>query len=156
MGIYDSGFVPKFGFNFDKGKIIPIVGAAVVIIILILVAFWVVSNYDSGPLSFRFEKNPVKPAEQTKVFVTVTNQGDLDAENVLLSLKAKEISDYDIYPLNENFEGEINYLSSRSSREVTFLINPIGEVLPGTYTLVAETTINGQLYEKEIKLFVEN
>ncbi|MFH1391899.1 MAG: hypothetical protein ABIH20_06310 [Candidatus Diapherotrites archaeon] len=156
MGVYDSGLNLDFGFRFDKKKFIPIIGVLVVLIILAYIVIYVVSNYESSPMEFRFEKNPIKNGEQTKVFVKISNQTKTDAENVSLTLKAKEISDFDIIPLNEKFDGSIKLLSSGTSREITFLINPIGEVLPGTYTLVAESIINGQLHKKETKLFVEN
>ncbi|MAG17854.1 MAG: hypothetical protein CL944_00060 [Candidatus Diapherotrites archaeon] len=155
MGVYDSGLNLDF-IKFDKKKFLPIIGAIVLIIILAYAAIYAVSNYEPSPIEFRFEKNPIKSGEETKIFIIISNQTKTDAEDVSLILKAKEISDFDVIPLNEKFDGSIKFLSSGTSREITFLINPIGEVLPGTYTLVAESAINGQLHTKETKLFVEN
>ncbi|MCR4335034.1 MAG: hypothetical protein NUV57_00675 [archaeon] len=156
MGVYDSGLNLDFGFRFDKKKFLPIIGAIIVLIILAYLVIYAASNYESSPMEFRFEKNPIKSGEQVKVFITISNQTKTDAEDVSLTLKAKEISDFDIIALNEKFNGSIPLISSDTSREITFLINPIGEVLPGTYTLVAESVINGQVHKKETKLFVEN
>lgn len=154
MGIYDAGF--DFQFGFDKGKWLPKIGIIIALAALIVVAYWVVANFETNPISFQFDKNPIKPGEKTQVTITLVNNSDLDAENVTLTLNAKEQTEFDIYPSNEKFKGSINLISSGTKREVTFSINPVGEVLPGTYTLVAKAVINFQLYEREVKLIVKN
>lgn len=153
MGIYDSGL--DLNLDFARGKLIPIIGIVVALIIIVVLAYWVVSNYETSPLSFDFEKNPINTTESTTVTISVSNQSDSDAENVSLSLETKEKSEFDIYSSNEKFDGTISLLSTGTSRKVSFVVNPIGEILSGTYTLVAKATINGAMYEKEEKLFVE-
>jgi len=156
MGIYDSGFGPKFDLLFNRKKFLPIIGGLIVLIILIGIIYFGVISIDSSPIGFNFEKNPIKTGESTNIIVSITNNSDVDATNVSLALRIKETSEFDIIALNEKFKGSISLLSSNSSREVIYLINPIGNVLPGSYTLVAETVINGAKFEKEAKLNVEN
>ena len=154
MGIYDAGF--DFRFGFSKNKWLPKAGIIVVLAALIVVAYLVVTNFESNPINFQFDKNPIKSGEQTRVTIIISNNSDFDAENVTLSLRAKEQTEFDIFPSNEKFKGSINLISSGTNREVTFFINPVGEVLSGTYTLVAQAVMNSQVYEKEAKLIVKN
>jgi len=154
MGIYDADF--DFQFGFDKHKWLRKVGIVIALAALIFVAYWVVTNFESSPINFQFESNPIKPGEKTQVTIIISNNSDFDAENVTLSLRAKEQTEFDIFPSNEKFNGSINLISSGTNREVTFFVNPVGEVLPGTYTLVATAVMNSQLYEKEAKLIVKN
>lgn len=153
MGLYDSGFDFRFG---EAKKIAFSLGIGVLAVILVvLVLFFAGQFLRTEPLQFRFEKNPIKTGEQTKVFITVTNISGGDLENVPLSLSAKEKAEYDIYALNEKFDGKISQLSKGTSREVTFIINPIGKILRGTYTLVARTNLNGVDHVKEATLTVQ-
>lgn len=154
MGIYDADFDFKFGF--DKHKWLRKVGIVIALAALIVVAYWAVTSFESNPINFQFDKNPVKPGEKTKVTIIISNNTEFDAENVTLSLRAKEQTEFDIFPSNEKFKGTITLISSGTNREVTFFINPVGEILPGTYTLVATAVMNSQVYEKEAKLIVKN
>ncbi|PIN85614.1 MAG: hypothetical protein COV47_01175 [Candidatus Diapherotrites archaeon CG11_big_fil_rev_8_21_14_0_20_37_9] len=155
MGVYDGGF--QFDFRQGDAKKILIIGITVIIFLLLIFLISQVDlSFKQDALSTRFEKNPVKSGEQTKIFVTVTNNTASDAAKVPVSVSAKEKTEFDIYPINEKFNGEIQLLSTGTSREITFLVNPIGEVLPGTYTFVIKITINGQLNEKETVLTVQN
>jgi len=155
MGLYEPGF--EFHFPFVEKKNILTISAIILVLILIGgFLFWVLGNLEQSPFNFRFDKNPIMPGEQTKVVVTLTNISEFDAADVPLTLEVRERTEFDIYPLNEKFTGEINILAKGNSREITFLINPIGEVLPGTYTLEAKTNINGVEYAKIVTLRVES
>lgn len=150
MGIYNSG---KIKIKPKKEHFFLLAG----LIVLAIIIFSLLSlNPTNNPISYNFEKNPIKQEETTQVIISIRNNSEQDAENVPLSLKAKEQSEFDIYPMNEKFDGHIRVLSAGTSREITFLINPIQKVLPGTYTLVAETTINNQQYSKEFPLTITN
>ena len=153
MSIYGSNF--GLGFGVSRQKVTPIAGIIILLIILVSLIFLFVENFDSNPLTFTFERNPIKAGNQVKIFINLTNNSEEDAHNVPLSLEAKENTDFDIYSLNEKFDGIIPTISKGTSREITFLINPIEEVLPGSYTLVAKTNINGIAFEKEAILIVE-
>jgi len=155
MGIYDSGF----GIDLrpeNKKKIVMAIAGAIAVVVFFFIVSSIEIELESSVISHRFEKNPIKPGEQTKLFVGITNSTEIDAENIALRVEAKEKTEFDIIPLNEKFNGSITLISAGNSREITFLINPIGEVLPGTYTLVITTSINGALEEKEITLAVQN
>jgi len=153
MSIYGSNF--GLGFGVSKQKVTPIAGIILLSIILIGLIFLLFENFEDNPLNFTFERNPIKAGNQVKIFINLTNTSEQDAHDVPLSLKAKENTDFDIYSLNEKFKGIIPTISKGTSREITFLINPIGEVLPGSYTLVAKTNLNGIDFEKEAILLVE-
>ena len=153
MSIYGSNF--GLGFGVSKQKVTPIAGVIVLILILTSIVFLAFESFEDNPLNFTFERNPIKAGNQVKIFINLTNNSEQDAHDVPLSLSAKENTDFDIYSLNEKFKGIIPTISKGTSREITFLINPIGEVLPGSYTLVAKTNLNGIDFEKEAILLVE-
>ena len=154
MGIYDQAS----GFNFSLGdskKWIIIILAVIVILAVASTGFFAMQGFRPSALGIKFEKNPIKTDESTKVTVKVTNIGTTDALNVPVNLRAKESSELQIYPFNESFSGKIPNLSAGTSREVTFTLNPVRSILPGTYILVATSTINGEYYEKEAVLTVQ-
>ena len=154
MGIYNPGF--DFDIAMGTKRALPLAGMALAIILLAIVSIWAVTSFENGPLKISLEKNPVTPNDEVRVTVTVANKSDTDAENVPVSLQIKERAEFDIYALNKKFSGTITSLSSGTEREVTFILDPVGGVLPGSYTLVARTKINGFEYEKEHKLIVDN
>ena len=154
MGIYDQGVGFKFAFGESK-RMLYILAIVLAILVVGAVAFFAMQNYEPSALEFRFEKNPIKAGETTKITVTVSNITGADATNVPLSLRAKESGEFDIYPFNETFTGRIANLSEGTSREVAFVVNPVGNILPGTYVLVARATVNGEEYEKESVLTVQ-
>ncbi len=154
MGVYDSGLDFSIGEGMGKNAIY--IAAAIVGLLLVgAVAYFASESLKPSALAFRFEKNPIKVGEQTKLFVNVTNISKDDAANVPLSLHAKEKTEFDVYALNEKFAGSIPNLSQGTSREVTFILNPVGKILPGTYVFVAKTTINGIGHSKETTLTVQ-
>ena len=153
MSIYGSNF--GLGFGVSKQKVTPIAGVIILILILTSIVFLAFESFENSPLNFTFERNPIKAGDQVKIFINLANTSEQDAHDVPLLLKAKENTDFDIYSLNEKFKGIIPTISKGTSREITFLINPVGEVLPGSYTLVAKTNFNGIDFEKEAILLVE-
>ncbi len=154
MGIYDSALGFDFQFGESK-KIIQIILLVIAILAIGAIGFFLLSGFKPSALGFSFEKNPIKTDETTKVIVTVTNISAQDALDVPVSLRAKESSELQIAYLSQNFNGTIPNLSKGTAREVTFTANPVGKILPGTYVLVARTTINGKDFEKEAVLTVE-
>ena len=153
MSIYGSNF--GLGFGVSRQKVTPVIGIIILILLLIGLIFLFFENFDSNPLNFTFERNPIKAGSQVKIFINLTNTSEQDAHDVSLSLKAKENTEFDIYLLNKKFKGIIPTISKGTSREITFLLNPVGEVLPGSYTLVAKTNLNNIDFEKEAILIVE-
>lgn len=155
MGIYDSNIDIDFGP--DARKKMLLAGAAVLAVLVIAaVGLWANENLRPQGLALKFEKNPLKSGEQTRVVVTVTNIEKADAVNVKVGLEPKEKAEFDVFPFSEGFSGTIGLISAGASREITYVANPVGKVLPGTYTFVAKTTINGKSYEKEAVLTVQH
>ena len=142
MGIYDQGFDFKIAFG-DSKKMWQILAAVFAVLIVAAIGFFLLQAAKPSALDFMFEKNPIKSGETTKVTVKVTNITQSDASNVSLSLRANESSEFSIQPFSAGFNGKIPLLSKGTSREITFIVNPIGNELPGTYVLVARTTVNG-------------
>ncbi len=154
MGIYDSTI--DLGLGPDIGKKLLLAGAVILLILAIAGAVFLASDaLKPGALQIRFEKNPAKQGETSKIIVTVTNIGKADAQAVAVSLSAKEKSDFDVYALSTDFTGKIGLISAGTGREITFMANPVKSVLPGTYTFVAKAVINGEEYEKEAVLTVK-
>ena len=154
MSIYDQAIGFKFGFGNSKAMQLTLI-AVVIILAAGAIGFFALQGVKPSALDLRFEKNPIGVGETVNVVVKVTNITKADAVNVQLSIRAKESSEFDIYPYNETFNGSILNLSKDTSREVTFVINPVGNILPGTYVLVAKTTVNGEEYEREAVLTVQ-
>ncbi len=115
---------------------------------------WGADAFRQNPLKLEFAKGTIKPGETTTLVATVTNIEKQDAAVVIVSLEAKEKGEFQVFPRSEGFNGTISLISAGSSREVTFVINPVQKVLPGTYTFVAKTTLNGKEYSKEAVLAV--
>ncbi|HLC79135.1 MAG TPA: hypothetical protein VJG83_01775 [archaeon] len=154
MGIYDGSI--DLGFNPSRNKIVLYLLVAIAAIAIIGAIVFLISDATKpSPLQFRFEKNPIKPAEMTKLYVNVTNISQVDLSNVPLVVESKENTEFDIYALNEGFDGTITNLSKGTSREIAYVINPVGTILPGTYVIVAKTKMNQIDYEKETILTVQ-
>ena len=154
MGIYDNGLNLNLGEGAGKLAIY----AVIAIVVAVIIGAIVLSAGEAlkpSALQFRFDKNPIKVGEMTKLYVDVTNVSETDVSDVPLTLEPKEKTEFDVYPLNDKFHGTITDLSKGTSREVSFIINPLGKILPGTYSFVARTTINGMDYEKETVLTVQ-
>lgn len=152
MGIYDNTI------QFSDNKL-QIIGLVIVALVIIGAIAYFISSAPSpdaqNPLELKFEKNPMKPAETNKATVKITNSSGSDLQNVPIVLFAKEQSEFDIFALNSKFDGKIPVLSNGTTRDIIFVINPVGNVLPGTYVMVAKTTISGKEYEKEALLKVD-
>ncbi len=154
MGIYDSTIDLEFGPAIQK-KII-LAGAAILLILVIAAfGFWVSDFMKPNALKAEFSKNTIKPGETTKLVVTVTNIEKVDASNVPVSAMAKEKTDFQVFPESQKFGGKVELISAGASREITFIVNPVQRVLPGTYTFVAKTSINGEDYSKDTVLTVK-
>ncbi len=148
MGLYNSGFDFRFNPD-DRKKIFYALGTIIAAALLLLLLFFAYETVKAKPVEISFQKNPVKSGEQSATIVTVSNTTEMDAENVLLSLAAKEKTEFQVFPMNEKFNGTIKTLSAGTSRQVTFVLNPNGDVLPGSYSFVATAVINGQISEAE-------
>ncbi len=154
MGIYDQGFDFKMAFG-DSKKMWQIIAAVVVVLIIGAAGFFLMQAAKPSALEFKFAKNPIKPDETTAVIVKVTNITEADAVDVTLNLRAKEYSEFTVYSSGLGFDGKIPLLSKGTFREITFDVNPVNSIPPGTYVLVANTKINGQDFEKEAVLTVQ-
>lgn len=155
MGIYDPHINLDLSSGAGKATIAVIAIAIIVLILAIFFMLFQPSQPGSDSISIKFDKNPLKSSDTGKVTVTVSNNSDYDAQDVPVSVIAKEKSEFDIFPANSKFTGIIPELSKGTSREVTFLVNPVGKVLPGTYVFIASATINGRAAIKETILTVQ-
>ncbi|HZX20417.1 MAG TPA: hypothetical protein VFF13_05370 [archaeon] len=156
MGIYDSGIDINLPKELNGDKVKPILLAVAALIVVFLVGHFILKGFDSNPVSIEFAKNPIKTGETAEVTVVIQNNTETDAQNATVSLQIKETSEFSVFPKNEGFNGTINVLSQNTSRRIGYFANPVGNVLPGTYTIVAKFTINGKIFEKSEKLFVED
>lgn len=150
MSIYED----KLDFDEIKKKYLGLILFGLILLILLFVLSQTIVN-TKNPIEIMFEKNPVKANETSKVIVRIANNTDKDLENVPLRVFAKEKTEFDIFPLNSQFQGTISYLSKGTSREIVFVINPISKILPGSYVIVAETIIDDTKFTKEAILNVQ-
>jgi len=157
MGIYDSGIDFDISPGSKKIAVYALIAIAAIAIIAVL-AMAAAEYAKPQALSFRFEKNPIKQDQMTTLYVTVTNISGFDLANVPIDVRAKEGAELQISASSEKFNGtavSLPQLSGGTSREVAFTINPVGKILPGTYVIVAKTTINSEPFEEEAILKVE-
>ena len=147
MGIYDKGveFDPSNLVNSAK-KFAPVFG---LIIIVLIVSWLVLAILTPQPIVVSFSKNPITPAEQTVLNVTITNTTDLTARDVIVEVYAEDKKSISVAP-------PIKTISILDKfRKLEFVINPVGEILPGDYLLNITTEINGQKFEKKSTLSIE-
>ncbi|MFH1586793.1 MAG: hypothetical protein ABID38_02980 [Candidatus Diapherotrites archaeon] len=132
MSLYDG--LPNFDiqFAFERAKKPLIVLAAIIIGLLIVLAFLQLGFLlEPKPIQWWFDKNPINKNEQTFLHVTVTNTTGFDAENVVVKVKAKDYPSISSEKMSEN----IAVLEAHGARKLKFLMNPAGDVLPGTYVI---------------------
>ncbi len=132
MSLYDG--LPNFDleYSFERVKKPLIVLAVIIIGLLIVLAFMQLGSLiEPKPIQWWFEKNPIAKNEQTFLHVTVTNTTGFDAENVVIKVKAKDYPSISSEKMSEN----ISVLEASGARKLKFLMNPAGDVLPGTYVI---------------------
>ncbi len=143
MGIYDKSI------ELDNYKKYLLAVGIIALALLVVFLFYQIVNKPENPVEIKFERNQINAGESTRVFVKVTNNTGKDLENIPLRIYAKEKTEFDIFPLNPQFQGNINYLSDGTSREIAFVINPVKQILPGSYVIVAEAIISDSKFTKE-------
>lgn len=149
MSIYDKKSKFDFDFLFDKnGK--PGLGTIIIAIVVVLVlAFFAWSFLFARPLAYSFDKNTITASEQAILKVGVANPFSETATNVKIEVVPADKKSISVHDPVRTIETLDNY------RELTFLVNPVGPVLPGNYEITITATINGQKFEENAVLTVK-
>jgi len=147
MGIYDKGF------DFDaKGFLLRAQKPLIILAAILMVAFlaWILFGLFTGEaISFSFNKNPVFTSEQTILRVSIRNTTGITARDVIVQVFAEDKRSISVAPPIK----QIGILDQ--FRELEFVINPVGEVLPGNYVINIKTEINGEKFSKQAVLTIE-
>jgi len=155
MGLYDGSRNANlnFKFNFDWKKMkVPLMGLGSAVVFLIVV-FAIFLAVQPKPLEANLSPNPLDMAKDFDSYLTITvnNVTDATASNVVVFVETEASDSITIFPQSRAIQtlgvGETRTLSP-------FLVspNPSAEVYTGTYILKIKTTINGQAFEKEVRL----
>ncbi len=151
MGIYDDGYRPTLNLP-DLGKLVkPLIGL-MVLVVLYLAVVNVQEMLKQKPLEIRLDKGTIQSNETTRLNVKVSNTTGKDAAEVVLLVKAKDDRSINITPLTTNL---IKQLPANEWRQLDFLVNPIGSINPGGYTLTVETIVNDQKFTESAVVRVE-
>ena len=151
MGIYDDGYRPAINLP-DLGKLVKPLLGLMVLVVLYLAVVNVQEMLKQKPLEIRLEKNTIQADETTRLNVKVSNTTGKDASEVVLLVKAKDDRSINITPLTTNL---IKQLPANEWRQLDFLVNPIGSISPGGYTLTVETIVNDQKFGESAVIRVE-
>lgn len=150
MGVYDKKNSTGFDYFFPtQGTKIMGLGLAIVgaLLILLLLAM-AVGVFSPRPLSFSFDKNPVKSSEQSILTVSVSNPYPQTARKVIVEVVPEDRRAISV----DRPVREIDVLDK--NRELEFIINPVGKILPGDYVLNISVTINGTKFSETATLKV--
>lgn len=147
MGIYNKGI--EFDFvdaTKQFKKFIPALG----LIIAVLLILWILLiAFSEETISFSFAKNPIKNSEQTILDVKIANTSNQTARDVVVEVFAEDRRAISIAP-------PVTQISVLDEfRELEFVVNPVGDVLPGKYILNIQTEINGKTYSKQAELVIQ-
>lgn len=147
MGIYDKKpikILPSSG-----GKKIPVVNIAIGALVLLLVAFAILSAFTVEPVIYSFDKNAISTNEQALLKVGVSNPFPQTAKGVKVKVYAEDPKSISVGEPVRTIEILDSY------RELSFIVNPVGNVLPGSYLINISVEINGQEYTKSTSITIQ-
>ena len=152
MSIYDKNFEVGFkSFSWEWLKYI-IVVLIVLIIIWVLYGAFLSVQTALGPkvLNVTLEKNPITNQDQTKMIVIVKNNTEEIANNVRVGVKTVD-NQLNISPTHQ----DITVLGPNETRQLTYLINPVGTLSPGDYMITVSARLNEKISEEKVLLKIE-
>jgi len=146
MSIYNPGF--DFNFSAEKLKKPAIaVIAAIALFAVIVVALSMPNPFSAKPVTAWFEENPISTDGETTLFVRVSNPGN---KPITASVEARAIDSGSLYVGPP--EAGIGLLDR--TRELKFIVNTVGKILPGDYVLVITFNAGDEKYTEQVKLSV--
>lgn len=148
MGVYDKKSSNGFDYFFPtQGTKIMGLGLAIVgVLLIILLLAMATGIFNPRPLAFSFDKNPIKANEQSILTVGVSNPHQQTARNVIVEVVPEDRRAISV----DRSVREIEVLDR--NRELEFIINPVGQILPGDYVLNISVTINGTKFSETTTL----
>jgi hypothetical protein len=153
MGIYDRGLNFDFDFSYHKlKKPLMAIAALIALAIIVMAVLSIASMFGPKTISYYFSKNPISSKEQTHIIVTVINLTEGDARNIAVNVKARDESAIMVL---ENTKTIKLLEKDLGKRELWFLVNPVGDTIPGNYILDITTELNGKQFKEEAVLTIE-
>lgn len=148
MGVYDkkTGFDIKYLFGERQMPSLPIVLAVLAVIFLLGLFF--LGFFSTKPIIHHFEKNQISSTEQAILVVGVSNVFDNTLNNVTVKVFPEDQTSISVLEPTRTIEVLDKY------REMTFLVNPVGPVLPGNYIINISAEMNGQLFLEKAVLTI--
>ena len=145
MSIYRRGF--DFEYIWSKGKPILLMVVVAVVVVLAGITYLVLSMMNQPVLEAELMQSAIKSSEHTLLSITVSNYSETDIRDVIVHINAADNQAIDVSPGTV----EIPVLEKDGgNRNLEILVNPIGEVLPGKYTLRIEAEMGDAVHNKEV------
>ncbi len=151
MGIYDQAYNPGFNPG-DLAKYAKYLAVIALLLVLYLGFTQVQEAFKPRALELRLAKDKIKPTENVTLSVKVTNVSGADARDVVLLVKARDNQSISITPLTTKI---VPSLPANEWRQLDFLVDPVGTIAPGGYTLDVQTVLNGKPYAANAVVNVE-
>ncbi|GEM_PF-2770880 len=149
MGIYDKKSVPVNNYVFDSnGKPSFLVLALVVGLLIVILVGLAISFFSVKPIIYSFDKNPISATEQSILKVGIGNPFEETARDVTVEVFPEDKTSIAVAQPIRTIEVLDKF------RELTFLVNPVGNTLPGNYVINISVTINGQKYAESALLTI--
>ncbi len=149
MGVYDKNKkinVKKIVENGKSSIIMKIFVAALLLGILLLI---ITSILTPKPLVYYFDKNTITTNEQAILKVGVSNPFGQTSRNVIVEVAPEDAKSISVTQPRREIEVLDNF------RELSFVINPIKEILPGNYVIRISLTINNQKFVEKTAITIE-
>lgn len=152
MSIYDSKKI--FLFGIETRKLI-YVAIAIIAIAIIALASMLVSSMLNQAIEARFLDNPLIISQRpyTLLEVKITNTTEKDAKGVEIEVSARDRSAIFVGP-GFSDKKTIDTIERGQYRKLNFIVTPKKDASEGSYIVDIKVRMNGQLFTKEVALFV--
>ncbi|MBI5554027.1 MAG: hypothetical protein HY917_04800 [Candidatus Diapherotrites archaeon] len=152
MGIYDGQMVFPQVIPAGSGRLLVLMAA---VLVLLVAGYGLLSWLSTPqPLQLEFEKNPVRANESNFLMkITVSNTTGTNASSVLVSAQPRTPNAKLVLAIEKS--GRIGGMAAGESRQVNVLINPVEGILPGSYWIDVQASLNGEFFSKSIELRIE-
>lgn len=146
MSVYNPGL--GFDFPVEKLKKPAIAILAIIVLFAVIVAALSMPNpFSASPVTAWFGENPISTDGETTLFVRVSNPAN---RPITASVEARAVDNSSLYVGPP--EADIGLLDR--TRELKFIVNTIGKILPGDYVLVVTFNAGDEKYSEQVKLTV--
>lgn len=138
MSIYDKGMSFDFYSIYEKAKYpVIILGAIIAVFVIYLVVSSLATVVQPKMLEAQLRPNSISvDAANTTLYVKVNNVAEYDIYDLRIKIDSADPRNIFIYPRSRT----IPTLGTKESRELTFTVDPLGDIPPGKYRIDIRAT----------------